>query len=195
MSHLERLSLTSALALIVASTVGCGANQGASAPVLPQSNAATLPGAFAQPEKGGRFTGSYSGSFSARACGARHDGHFDFRGTGDAQYIGSSSESGTLLGSKYRGADLCDWFDIVRLTSTARKGDYVVLAVDGQHENVETPCNQRLDWHVKYGEGEFNGANGAGKVTIACTAESVEADHRSSGTYVDRWTGRLTFTR
>jgi len=186
MYYLKRISLIVTVASIALWTVGCGGNQGGGQGNAVPNGTPALLADTVQPAKGGHFSASYAGTFVGRACGAHRGGHFNFEGNGEAEYFGSSTESGALHGAKYRGEALCAWSSWnATLVSEANRHDYIVLNLYLGDGGVDTPCNKRVAWSMRYGNGKFNGANGAGKVTFTCTGSG----------YVDRWTGRLTFSR
>ncbi len=106
-------------------------------------------------------------------------GNFDMSGTGEASFLGASTEWGSLVSYVYvPGAYNCGtWQGQVILTSRKHPKDYLAMQVlDG------TPCKKPFSYSVVGGYGKFQGATGSGTVLFTCKKN-----------YSDRWAGTIDY--
>ena len=131
---------------------------------------------------GGAFTASSSGADTFSDCTASANGHFTFLGGGRASYLHRMCESGKLKGR--RSGSHCVWSGTTTLTSRHRAQDSVTFSLGLNGSRYHNPCNNALGYVVKRGTGRFSNASGYGTVMFFCT---------DSGTYLDTWSGTLTY--
>jgi hypothetical protein len=131
---------------------------------------------------GGTFSGAYSGTYHAvyYGCTIIRDGHFNFHGTGRANFLHRSKETGRLTIGGTTGACYTD--GTATLRSAKHPRDTITVSVKG--EEGERPCYHSLRYSVKQGTGKFVNASGFGTVTFKCVGSS---------TYSDQWSGTLYY--
>jgi len=130
---------------------------------------------------GGTFSASYAGRFSISACSSG-SGTFTFEGAGSGNFIGSSSETGSMTDKSRTGSCRLLWKGPAKLTSAMHPLDTIRLSLA---ERNFTPCTIRPAFTVTGGTGKFAHATGSGKVVFTCDA--------MRHTYSDQWAGTISF--
>ena len=153
---------------------GCGGSQEAPALGPPTAGAPTT---RTGPEPNDVFTATYNGDYTGNAC-EKGRADFDFAGGGDATFLGLGAE---FVHIHANGRKKCTWTGHATLTSF-RYSDEIHMKLS-LGEAID-PCEQRLSWTTTGGTGRFKGARGEGTVFIEC---------EPNNTYVDAWTGYVTY--
>jgi len=130
---------------------------------------------------GGTFSASYHGRFSSSPCSAGHNGTFSFGGTGYGNFIGSSSETGSLTRPFRNGQCRFTFKGPATLKSTLHTRNAITSSLS---ETGYGPCVIPPTYAVTGGTGKFAHASGSGKVVFTCHLD---------GTYTDQWSGTLSF--
>ena len=131
---------------------------------------------------GGTFSASYSGNFADSSCSRAHNGTFSFAGEGVGDFIGSSSETGSLKNRFRNGTCRFHWKGPATLTSAQNPRDTITFSLS---ETGYTPCVIPPTFVVTGGTGKFVHATGSGKVVLQCRI--------SPNTYSDTWSGTITY--
>lgn len=138
---------------------------------------------------GGALSGGYAGNFSEMGCGLNSGGSLSFSGSGQATFLGMSSESGHMVAG---GGACAIWKGSATLTSRFHRANTVTVSTTFTN-NDQQPCNNPRHgpgrfptyWTVTGGTGKFANATGKGSVTLVCDF--------TKHTYTDTWTGALKY--
>ena len=131
---------------------------------------------------GGAFSATYSGRFASSLCSPGQNGTFSFGGAGYGNFIGSSSESGSLTRPSKSGRCRFLWKGSATLTSALHPRNTITSSL--LERTGYSPCAIPPNFAVTGGTGRFANATGSGKVVFTCHLD---------GTYTDQWSGTITF--
>ncbi|HYL26446.1 MAG TPA: hypothetical protein VEW74_01360 [Candidatus Nitrosotalea sp.] len=161
------------IAVMLAVATACAGSPGSAGTPTPQ----------VRTEVGGGFVAQYIGKFKWTPCSKNDAGRFSFRGSGRAEYLHESTESGDLSG-KLTGRT-CTWSGTATLASLRHPANSVTFSVRLKDRDGFGPCRNGINFVVKRGAGKLLHASGSGAVLLACTGTF-------HGSNIDSWNGSLT---
>ena len=172
MQRTSRLFVMLAAAALIADSA-CAGSPGSAGTPTPEVRA----------QIDGGFVAQYLGSYTWTPCSKNDSGRFMFRGSGRAEYLRESTESGALTG-KLSGRT-CLWNGTATLAGVRHSASSITFALKLKDQNGLGPCSNGITFAVKHGTGKLSRGTGDGALLFACTGTR-------RGVAIDSWSGSLT---